>query len=372
MRVEKVRGAVQRDRGLAGAGPARDDEHAVRVGSDRFVLLGLDRRDDVAHAAGAVPLERGEQRALARDREALRLGGGVVEHLVVEPDDLPALAGEEVTAPNDPHRRDGGRPVEGFGDRRPPVHHERGVAFVLDREAPDVPAGIVVGVEAAEDQRRVGDLEVVQPPVGDLPGDVALEPGLVGAALADVVVGVANPLGRRPHRLQPRVGGVDVGLFVSQVGVSVRTVRQAAPSDIGDRTAYWVASESRRAGDYAPLMATTAKAPTALNFTPDDDANRLLAAEPLAALIGMLLDQQVPMEWAFRAPALLKERLGGSLDARAIAAMDPDALEAVFRERPALHRFPEFDGAPDARALHVSRRALRRPGRGAVVRRGQR
>jgi uncharacterized HhH-GPD family protein len=78
----------------------------------------------------------------------------------------------------------------------------------------------------------------------------------------------------------------------------------------------------------------------ALPFTPDEDANRLLAAEPLAVMIGMLLDQQVPMEWAFRAPAFLKERLGGRLDAGAIAAMPVEDLEAVFREKPALHRYP--------------------------------
>jgi uncharacterized HhH-GPD family protein len=73
--------------------------------------------------------------------------------------------------------------------------------------------------------------------------------------------------------------------------------------------------------------------------TGDPDADRLLAENPLALLIGMLLDQQVPMEWAFRGPATLKARLGG-LDARAIAAMSPDALDAVFRAKPAIHRFP--------------------------------
>ncbi|MDZ4825445.1 MAG: HhH-GPD-type base excision DNA repair protein [Actinomycetota bacterium] len=80
--------------------------------------------------------------------------------------------------------------------------------------------------------------------------------------------------------------------------------------------------------------------PDALYFTPNDDANRLLAAEPLAVLLGMLLDQQVPMEWAFEAPRILKERLGGSLDAQAIAAMDEGALESTFRDKPALHRYP--------------------------------
>jgi uncharacterized HhH-GPD family protein len=73
--------------------------------------------------------------------------------------------------------------------------------------------------------------------------------------------------------------------------------------------------------------------------TGDPDADRLLAEDPLALLIGMMLDQQVPMEWAFKAPHTLKERLGG-LHAAAIAAMPPDDVEAAFRAKPALHRFP--------------------------------
>jgi uncharacterized HhH-GPD family protein len=104
--------------------------------------------------------------------------------------------------------------------------------------------------------------------------------------------------------------------------------------------------------------------PAALHFTADAEANRLLAEEPLAVLIGMLLDQQVTMEWAFGAPLLLKRRLGVErLDARAIAAMDPADLEAIFRDKPALHRYPasmakrtydlcrslveHYDGRPD-------------------------
>ncbi len=74
-------------------------------------------------------------------------------------------------------------------------------------------------------------------------------------------------------------------------------------------------------------------------ITGDADADRLLVTDPLALVIGMLLDQQVPMEWAFRGPATLRDRLG-SLDCAAIAAMPPEALEAVFREKPALHRYP--------------------------------
>jgi uncharacterized HhH-GPD family protein len=80
--------------------------------------------------------------------------------------------------------------------------------------------------------------------------------------------------------------------------------------------------------------------PSAIPVTGDPEADRLLAENPLALLIGMLLDQQVPMEWAFRGPLTLKERLGGSLDAETIAAMDPEKIEAVFRDKPAMHRYP--------------------------------
>jgi len=79
--------------------------------------------------------------------------------------------------------------------------------------------------------------------------------------------------------------------------------------------------------------------PTALYLTESHEANRLLAREPLALLIGFALDQQVPVPTAFAGPQKLKERIGG-LDARRIAAMDPAELEATFRERPAIHRFP--------------------------------
>ncbi len=74
-------------------------------------------------------------------------------------------------------------------------------------------------------------------------------------------------------------------------------------------------------------------------WTDNAEANRLLETDPLALLIGLVLDQQVKMEKAFSGPYVLKQRLGG-LDAREIASMDPERLDAVFRERPALHRFP--------------------------------
>jgi uncharacterized HhH-GPD family protein len=80
-------------------------------------------------------------------------------------------------------------------------------------------------------------------------------------------------------------------------------------------------------------------APT-LPVTGDPAANRLLVSDPLALVIGMLLDQQVPMEWAFGSPLRLRERLGGQLDAAAIAAMPLEELEVAFKGPPALHRYP--------------------------------
>jgi uncharacterized HhH-GPD family protein len=78
----------------------------------------------------------------------------------------------------------------------------------------------------------------------------------------------------------------------------------------------------------------------ALYLSGDPEADALLSEDPLALLIGMVLDQQVPLERAFSSPRDLRDRLGGQLDAGAIAAMDPTELAAVFSERPALHRFP--------------------------------
>src|ERR1700691_5416545 len=81
-------------------------------------------------------------------------------------------------------------------------------------------------------------------------------------------------------------------------------------------------------------------AKTAIHLTGDDEADALLSKDPLALLIGMVLDQQIPMERAFWAPAELARRLGAPLDAAAIAAVDPDRLVELFKERPALHRSP--------------------------------
>jgi uncharacterized HhH-GPD family protein len=127
--------------------------------------------------------------------------------------------------------------------------------------------------------------------------------------------------------------------------------------------------------------------PSRLYFTEDDESNALLAADPMALLIGFLLDQQVTVMKAFSGPLELKRRIG-TLDARQIAEMDFARLDEAFRRRPVLHRFPgsmakrahelavalveKFDGDPeriwneakDARDLE--RRLLSLPGIGAM------
>ena len=80
-------------------------------------------------------------------------------------------------------------------------------------------------------------------------------------------------------------------------------------------------------------------APERLHFTGVDEADELIARDPFALLVGFALDQQVTVPTAFQGPWKLKQRLG-TLDPGAIAATDPARLEQVFREKPAIHRFP--------------------------------
>ena len=88
------------------------------------------------------------------------------------------------------------------------------------------------------------------------------------------------------------------------------------------------------------LSGPTEPTEPALPVTGDPEADKLLADDPLALTIGMMLDQQVPMEWAFSGPLRLRDKLGGRLDAAEIAALNPATLEAMFKGPPALHRYP--------------------------------
>ncbi|MGQ4514796.1 HhH-GPD-type base excision DNA repair protein [Streptomyces sp. DW26H14] len=78
-----------------------------------------------------------------------------------------------------------------------------------------------------------------------------------------------------------------------------------------------------------------------LRIAQNPEADALLGRSPLAALVGMLLDQRIPMEWAFTGPYTLATRMGADdLDAREIAAYDPEAFVGLFTEKPAMHRYP--------------------------------
>jgi uncharacterized HhH-GPD family protein len=101
---------------------------------------------------------------------------------------------------------------------------------------------------------------------------------------------------------------------------------------------------------WAPGPGYDRPVPDRLYFTDSDEANELLAADPMALLVGFVLDQQVTVQKAFSGPLALRERLG-SIDAGTLAAAD---LEPVFRRPPAIHRFPaNMAGRVHALAVHV-------------------
>ncbi|MCZ7473935.1 HhH-GPD-type base excision DNA repair protein [Micromonospora sp. WMMC273] len=97
--------------------------------------------------------------------------------------------------------------------------------------------------------------------------------------------------------------------------------------------------------------------PMTLSLPIDPQANELLARSPLALLLGMVLDQQVPMEKAFSSPYVLAQRLGHEPDAAELAGYDPEALVEIFARPPALHRFPK---AMAARVQEVCRALVER------------
>src|SRR6185503_18670879 len=81
---------------------------------------------------------------------------------------------------------------------------------------------------------------------------------------------------------------------------------------------------------------------TTLHIAQQPDADRMLSTDPLALLLGMLLDQQIPMERAFAGPYVLAQRIGvASLDAAALAEHDPETLTAAFATTPVVHRYPK-------------------------------
>src|SRR5580704_5991632 len=94
-----------------------------------------------------------------------------------------------------------------------------------------------------------------------------------------------------------------------------------------------------------------------LHLSQDPEADALLSTSPFALIVGMVLDQQVPLEWAFASPLELQRRLGRALDPKRIAGMDPEALAAAFSSRPALHRYP---GSMATRVQEVAKLVVER------------
>jgi uncharacterized HhH-GPD family protein len=94
-----------------------------------------------------------------------------------------------------------------------------------------------------------------------------------------------------------------------------------------------------------------------LHLSQDAEADALLSKSTFALLIGMVLDQQVPLEWAFASPLELRRRLGKALEPKRIAQMDPEALAAAFSARPALHRYP---GSMAARVQELAKLIVER------------
>ena len=140
MGVEQVGGSVQRDRGLAGARPALHDERAAELGPDDRILLGLDGGDDVGHAPGPLGGECRHQRGLALQLQPVGVEELGVEHLVVDPDDLAALAGQVAARERTERCRRGGL-VERSRLRHPPVEQQRLQVVVAQADPPDVAVG---------------------------------------------------------------------------------------------------------------------------------------------------------------------------------------------------------------------------------------
>ena len=161
VRVEQVRGPVQGDHRLAGAGTTRDHREALVRGANGLVLLGLDGGHDVAHGVPTGPAQRGHQGAFA-DHHELAVGVLTVQQVVLDADHGHALAAQHAT-PDHLHRVGRGGPVERLRRPRAPVDHQRLVLLVADADPTDVADLAVRAVEPAEDQALVLGVQHGQP-----------------------------------------------------------------------------------------------------------------------------------------------------------------------------------------------------------------
>ena len=201
---QQVGRAVQGDRRLAGPGTALHDQRLVDRRADHDVLLGLDRRHDLAHRAGPGGADLGQHRVgdAARDLAARR----VVEVLVEVGDQL-ALVEREPPAERHPERVDGRRPVERRRDRRPPVDDDRVVVVVFDVTPPDVPlvdaATATRLVDAPEEIAGTGRAERFER-LGDRHLDVLLRELVRRGVGVDPFEPVDHPIARGARERQPR------------------------------------------------------------------------------------------------------------------------------------------------------------------------
>lgn len=221
MLVEQIGGPVERDGGLAGAGPALDDQHTPMGRADDLVLLGLDGLHDVVHPAGAGGVERGEQHGVAGG--VLVAGARLVpevEDLVVQAGDA-APVGTDVPASAQPHRGVPGGEIEGPGDLGPPVDEQRGAFGVVGAQSDtaDVVGDAGGEIDPPETERPVDGVQRgEQPrPLGD--EHVPFEPCLhrrtaLCERVRDGVLGVAA------QHVDPGVEPVDEFLLTPQFIVS--------------------------------------------------------------------------------------------------------------------------------------------------------
>ena len=228
MGIEEVGRSVQRDRGLAGARPALHHEGAAEFGPDDRILLRLDGRDDVGHAAGPLGGERRHQRGLALQLQPVGVEELGVEHLVVDPDDLAPLTGQ-VPPRERAERGCRGGLVERSRLRHAPVEQERLQVVVAKADPPDVAVGGLAVVttllircllaaqrEPAECEPLVDVAQLADPLLEDAGERIPLGIALVGARLGQPHR-LELALGLAPQLVEPRVETADVLTFAGKL-----------------------------------------------------------------------------------------------------------------------------------------------------------
>jgi hypothetical protein len=190
VRVEEVGGPVESHDRLTGSGATLDGKHTRQRRSDDLVLFGLDRADNVSKAACPGRLEGCDEGALAAKSAAV-IGTEpleVTEELILEADNR-AAATHEVTSTSQAHRHRSGGAVEGLCHGCPPVDHNRFLVIVPDSDTADVEAPVAYLwflVYAAKDKGCIAEVQLLQTERHGPPDGLALEPGLIGSAAADL------------------------------------------------------------------------------------------------------------------------------------------------------------------------------------------